>query len=41
MFEIQFGRRRPRLAFVLLSVAVTVGWWASLCLVSGRLIWLW
>ncbi|SEF93865.1 hypothetical protein [Bosea lathyri] len=41
MFQILPGHRRPSLSTVLIWVAVTVLWWSALCLVSGRLIWLW
>jgi hypothetical protein len=41
MFQIWSDNHRPSRAIVLTSVAVTVLYWAGLCLVAGRPIWFW
>jgi len=41
MFQIMSNGRRPPLALVLASIAVTVTYWVGLCLVAGRPIWFW
>lgn len=41
MFRIMPNSPRPSLAVVLVSLAVTVAWWAGLCAFAGRAIWLW
>jgi len=41
MFQIMPNSRRPSLALVLASVAVTMAWWAALCALAGRAVWFW
>ncbi len=41
MFRIMPNSRRPSLGVVLASVAVTIAWWAGLCVVAGRPVWFW
>lgn len=41
MFQNMSAPRRPSLAAVLFWCALTVAWWAGLCLYAGRPIWFW
>ncbi|MET3892544.1 hypothetical protein ABIE41_003620 [Bosea sp. OAE506] len=41
MFQIWSDNQRPSRVTVLACVAVTVLYWAGLCLVAGRPIWFW
>ena len=41
MYQIWSDNHRPSRAIVLTSVAVTVLYWAGLCVVAGRPIWFW
>ncbi len=41
MFQIMPPHRRPPLAVVLASVAVTIAWWVGLSAWAGRTIWFW